>query len=307
MEMRSFLTKKRVKYLESRRGQFRGFFMEILVIDRESLTNQLISSKLGAKGHKVVAETNKNAAFDLIREGSFDCILIDPAPMAEARPVIIGIWKNIRTPVKPYIMLLSKTATSEEAVLSGTNDVLNKPLSTQDLEQKIGNAERLLSIGRKLASSENEVHSSGGMIGKNAFNQLFLSATDRAFRYGERSLIVFIHMTNQTELQAQLSPEVYNTVIEKLTAQMTFMRRQSDVIARISPQDFAILLQRPQYETEPVDAINRFSETLNKFCQAFDDPAMVPHLHLTLIDLPQGAQHAERFAPAQKAAAADQA
>jgi hypothetical protein len=34
---------------------------------------------------------------------------------------------------------------------------------------------------------------------------------------------------------------------------------------------------------------------------------MVPHLHLTLIDLPQGAQHAERFAPAQKAAAADQA
>jgi len=281
--------------------------MEILVIDRESLTNQLISSKLGAKGHKVVAETNKNAAFDLIREGSFDCVMVDPAPMAEARPVIIGIWKNIRTPVKPYIMLLSKTATSEEAVLSGTNDVLNKPLSTQDLEQKVGNAERLLAIGRALASTDNEVHSSGGMIGKNAFNQLFLSATDRAFRYGERSLIVFIHMTNQTALQGSLAPDVYNNVIEKLTAQMTFMRRQSDVIARISPQDFAILLQRPQYESEPVDAINRFAETLNKFCQTFEDPAMVPQLHLTLINLPQGAQHAERFVPAQKAAAVDQA
>lgn len=275
--------------------------MEILVIDRESLTNQLISSKLGAKGHKVVAETNKNAAFDLIREGAFDCVLIDPAPMAEARPVIIGIWKNIRTPVKPYIMLLSKSATAEEAILAGTNDVLNKPLSTQDLEQKIGNAARLLDIGRKLASAENDVHSSGGMIGKNAFNQLFLSATDRAFRYGERSLIVFIHLTNQAEMQERLAPEVYDTVIEKLTAQMTFMRRQSDVIARISPQDFAILLQRPQYETEPVDAINRFSETLNKFCQGFEDPAMMPQLHLTLIDLPQGAQHAERFAPTQKA------
>lgn len=281
--------------------------MEILVIDRESLTNQLISSKLGAKGHKVVAETNKNAAFDLIRDGSFDCVMIDPAPMAEARPVIIGIWKNIRTPVKPYIMLLSKSATAEEAVLAGTNDVLNKPLSTQELEQKIGNAERLLAIGRKLASSDDEVHSAGGMIGKNAFNQLFLSATDRAFRYGERSLIVFMHMTNHTALKSALAPDVYDTVIEKLTAQMTFMRRQSDVIARISPQDFAILLQRPQYESEPVDAINRFSETLNKFCQTFEDPSMVPHMHLTLIDLPQGAQHAERFAPAQKAAAADQA
>ncbi len=277
--------------------------MDILVIDRESLTNQLITSKLGAKGHQVVVEPNKNAALDLIRDGAFDCIMVDPTPLSEARPVIIGIWKNIRSAVKPYIMLLSKTATAEDSILAGTNDVLNKPLSSQALDIKIQNAARLLDIGRKLADEE-DVHSSGGMIGKNAFNQLFLSATDRAFRYGERSLIVFIHMTNHEAMLEALGAEGYDDVVQKLTAQMTFMRRQSDVIGRISQRDFGILLQRPQYESEPMDAINRFAETLDKFYQTFENKAHAPQLRLSLVELPQGAQHAERLVPGKNAAVA---
>lgn len=270
--------------------------MEVLVIDRESLTNQLIASKLGAKGHHVVAEPNKNTAFEMVKTGTFDCIMVDPAPLAEARPVIIGVWKNIRTAVKPYLFLLSKTATAEEAILAGTNDVLNKPLSTQDLETKIGNAQRLMDICRMLATEDN-IHSSGGMIGKAAFNQLFLSAIDRAFRYGERSLIVFVEVTNHDEVVKVTGAEAFEETIRKLTEKMTFMRRQSDVIGRLGAETFAILLQRPQYETEPVDAINRFSEVLDKFYQTFQDRQGAPKLHLRLIELPQGAQRAERFVP----------
>jgi PleD family two-component response regulator len=278
--------------------------MEVLVIDRESLTNQLIVSKLGAKGHHVVAEPNKNAAFDMVKTGTFDCVMVDPAPLAEARPVIIGVWKNIRTAVKPYLFLLSKTATAEEAILAGTNDVLNKPLSSQELEVKIGNAQRLMDICRMLATEDN-VHSSGGMIGKAAFNQLFLSAIDRAFRYGERSLIVFIEVVNHDEVVKVSGTEAFEETIRKLTEKMTFMRRQSDVIGRLGAETFAILLQRPQYETEPVDAINRFSEVLDKFYQTLSDKQAAPRLHLRLIELPQGAQRADRTVPLADARAAD--
>lgn len=270
--------------------------MEILVIDRESLTNQLISSRLGAKGHHVVAEPNKNLAFDMIKSGKFDCIMVDPAPLSEARPVVIGIWKNIRSVVKPYLLLLSKTGTTEEAILAGCNDVLNKPLSNQDLETKIGSCERIMEICRMLATEDN-VHSSGGMIGKAAFNQLFLSAIDRAFRYGERSLIVFIEVTNHDEVVKAVGAPAFEETIKKLTEKMTFMRRQSDVIGRLGAEVFAILLQRPQYETEPMDAINRFSEVLDKFYQAFEDKRGAPKLHLRLIELPQGSQRTDRRVP----------
>lgn len=273
--------------------------MEILVIDRESLTNQLISSKLTAKGHSVVVEPNKNEALEKIKNGKFDCIMLDPAPLSEARPIVIGIWKNIRTPVKPYLILLSKTATQEEAVMAGTNDVLLKPFSPQDIDIKAGNAARLIEICHHLLQEDN-TRSSGGMIGKAAFNQLFLSALDRSFRYGERSLIVFLHMTNYDEIKAATGEQVVEDTVTKLTEKMTFMRRQSDVIGRLGQRDFGILLQRPHYESEPIDAINRFSEILDKFYGSFENKAAAPKIELSLVELPQGSLHAERFVPASR-------
>lgn len=278
--------------------------MDILVIDRETLTNQLIAAKLGARGHNVVAEPNKNAAFDMLAAKHFDCIMIDPAPLSEPRPVIIGVWKNIKSAIKPYLLLLSKTATTEEAVLAGTNDVLLKPLSTSDLETKIGNAQRIIDILRQLAREDN-VHSGGGMVGKAAFNQLFLSATDRAFRYGERSLVIFAEVTNHAEISAATSEETAQDSMNRLAEKMTFMRRQSDVIGRLSDRSFGILLQRPQYESEPIDAINRFAETLDKFHHGFDNKAAAPRIHLRLVELPQGAQVAERHAPMLDALSAE--
>jgi len=272
--------------------------MNIIVIDRDSLTNQLISSKLAAKGHSVTVELNKNEAFEKIRTQSFDCIMLDPYPLSEARPVVIGIWKALaNNPVKPYLLLLSKTATPEEAILSGTNDVLVKPFSSLDIDVKIGNAARIMEISRHLAKEDN-IHSSGGMIGKAAFNQLYLSTLDRAFRYGERSLVVFVDVMNYDEIAAL--GEKGEEIIHRLTEKITIMRRQSDVIGRLGAQSFGILLQRPQYETEPIDAINRFSEILGEFYKEFeyDSKAIPPTLELNLVELPQGILHEVRAVPA---------
>ncbi len=273
--------------------------MKILIIDRESLTNQLITSKLVAKNHTVIVDSDKNKAFEKIKSDSFDCIMIDPYPLSEARPVIIGIWKCLQSEIKPYIMLLSKTATREEAITTGVNDVLNKPLSSIDIETKIGNAERLMEISRFLIK-EDPVPSTDGLINKSAFNQLFLSAIDRSFRYGERSLIVFVKMTNYEEIIKAAGKQATETTLHKLMEKMNFMRRQSDVIGRLGSHNFGVLLQRPQYESEPMDAINRFSEILDKFYNEFKDKTMAPKIRLDLIELPQGALHKEILVPLEQ-------
>jgi diguanylate cyclase (GGDEF)-like protein len=270
--------------------------MEIMVIDRDSLTNQLLSSKLEARGHTVVTYQNKNEAFDVLRAGNFDCVMVDPAPLAEPKPVIVAVWRNIAAPVMPYILLLSKTATMEEAVLAGTNDVLTKPFSSQDVETKMQNAARLVEISRHLAR-EDDVHSGDGMIGKAAFNQLFQSATNRAFRYGERSFIVFIHFANHEEVAQAVGFKALDDLLKNLNEKMTFTRRQSDVIGRLGTKDFAVMLQRPQAEGEPLDALNRFYEMLEKFHNGFPDKAHAPKFELHLIEIPQGALHAERMVP----------
>lgn len=269
--------------------------MQILVIDRDALTTQLLQARLEAQGHTLVVEPNKNEAFEHLKQGTVDCVMIDPAPMSDARPVIIGVWKALRGPYKPYIMLLSKTATREDAIMAGTNDVLTKPFDPKDLETKMGNAQRLIALHKHLGSDDN-IHSGGGMIGKSAFNQLFLSAIDRAFRYGERSLVIIVKVTNTADLRAQGDMEAAQT-LTSLGEKLGYTRRQSDVIGRIAIDQFGILLQRPMYETEPFDAINRFAETLDKFHHSFDNKAQAPHIELELIELPEGVLLATRHAP----------
>ncbi len=270
--------------------------MEIIVIDREPLVAQLIATRLGAKGHKVTSFTGKKEALDLIAAQKVDCIMVDPAPLSEARPVVVGIWKAIKGKYTPYMMLLSKTATQADAIAAGTNDILNKPLDTRDLETKIENAERLIGLCQKLSHGP-DMKSEGGAIGRNAFNQLFLSAIDRSFRYGERSLVVFITMDNYNGLVATKGQETADTTLKKLTEKIVFMRRQSDVIGRIAEHEYAVLLQRPQYETEPLDAMGRFSEVLDKFHNSFEDKEAAPKLTLSLLELPLGALHMEKHVP----------
>ncbi|MDD9900387.1 MAG: diguanylate cyclase, partial [Alphaproteobacteria bacterium] len=223
-------------------------------------------------------------------------VMVDPAPLAEPRPVVLAVWRNIGDAPRPYLLLLSKTGTMEEAITAGANDVLNKPFSSFDIDTKLLNAERLLEISHHLAK-EDHIHSGNGMVGKAAFNQLFHSAIDRAIRYGERTLIVFLHFSNYDDIVEKLGQEEGDNVMQKLSEQMTFMRRQSDVIGRLGLKDFAIILQRPQNDAEPLDAMSRFCEMLDKFHRKFPEKELAPCIELHLVEVPQGHLHAERNVP----------
>ncbi|MDB5492032.1 MAG: response regulator [Micavibrio sp.] len=267
--------------------------MKILVIDRDTVTTQLISNKLQAYGHTVVVEAVKNNAIERLGIEKFDVIFIDPSPLTNARPVILGIRRSVRD--YPYIVLMSQSIDREEALRAGANDVLLKPLDSSALEKMVDSAERLTKLIRRIGDESEDFPSAGGVIAKSAFNQLFLSGLDRADRYGERSFQVFIGIANFNEIFTMDGPYIANTVAAKLSQTLVRLRRQSDIIAQTGKAEYCLMLQRPQYETEPLEAANRFAEALSKN----DDLAMAGgtkvQLYVTLIDLPIGGKHADHM------------
>ena len=265
--------------------------MKILVIDRDSLTTQLISSRLQASGHTVVVEAVKNNAIERLAVEKFDAIFIDPAPLSNARPVILGIRRSVRD--YPYIVLMSQGMDREEALRAGANDVLLKPLDASGLDKMVQSAERLTRLIRRIGDESEDFPSAGGVIAKSAFNQLFLSGLDRADRYGERSFLVFIGIANFKEIQDIDGPYPAQTIAAKLSQTLVRLRRQSDIIAQTGKSEYCLMLQRPQYETEPMEAASRFAEALAKN----DDLALAGstkvQLYVSLIDLPVGIKHAD--------------
>jgi PleD family two-component response regulator len=263
--------------------------MKILVVDRDRLSSQIITSRLEGSKHEVIEETVKNEAIERAAREPFECIFIDPAPLTNPRPIILGIRRSISQ--YPYIVLMSESETQEEAIKAGTNDVISKPVSGEDLLVHIENAQRLIALVKHIGDDSEDFPSAGGVIAKSAFNQLFLSAMDRADRYGERTFIVFISVGNYRDILEQDGPYAADFSVAKLSQALVRLRRQSDIIAQTGPAEFALLLQRPQYETEPLEAANRFAEALTKEEDLVISGVSGVEFRVDLVDLPVGALH----------------
>lgn len=267
--------------------------MKILVIDRDHLSNQLLRPRLEALGHRVYEEPVKNVALERLEKEEFDAVFLDPAPLNNARPVVLGIRRAVKN--YPYVVLISHDMPMEEALRSGANDIMTKPLGGNDLESVIGNAERLTALIRRISDESEDFPSAGGVIAKSAFNQLFMSCIDRADRYAERSFMVFIGIRNYKNIVETDGPYAADFARAKLSQYLVRLRRQSDIIAQTGKSEYCLLLQRPQYETEPMEAANRFADALQKIEGLCDGGSNHVEIVVSLTDVPVGALHTEHI------------
>ncbi len=262
--------------------------MKILVIDREDITAQLMSNRLEPLGHKITLEAIKNDAVDLLSSEHHDIVFVDPAPLTSARPLILNLRRS--TGHYPYIVQLGHDIKQVEAIQSGANTSISKPIDPDLLDTTIDNAKYLISLINRIGDEREDFPSAGGIISKSAFNQLFLSAIDRADRYGERTFIVFIGIANYQDIYESEGASAADYTVAKLSKFLGRLRRQSDIIAQTAKYEYALLLQRPIYETEPNEAANRFAEAINEFDDLFGTDGIMPKVEVKLIDLPVGSR-----------------
>lgn len=260
--------------------------MRVLAVDRDEMTLQMITSKLEGKGHQVFQETSKNNAMDRLASETFDMIVLDPTPLTSPRPVILNIRRSVGN--YPYIFLLSETATQEEAIKAGTNDVLNKPVDAALFDKKVENAVFFSELVERIGDDSEDFPSAGGVIAKSAFNQLFLSAIDRADRYGEKTYVLFISLSNYQEIYDLDGAYAAEYSVAKLSQYLVRLRRQSDIIGQTAKYEYALLLQRPLYETEPVEAANRFAEAISKYDGFSSNGLSNAEVTVSLIEIPIG-------------------
>jgi len=276
--------------------------MKILIVNNDEMSTQILRSKLEGKGHQVFEEASKNSAVDRLANERFDVIMIDPAPLTSSRPVILNIRRN--TGNYPYIFLLSETATHEEAVKAGCNDLLKKPFDMENFEKQIENAQFFNELVSRMGDDSEDFPSAGGVIAKSAFNQLFLSAIDRADRYGEQTYILFISLSNYKEMMELDGPYAAEYAVAKLSQYLVRLRRQSDIIGQTAKYEYALMLQRPLYETEPVEAANRFAEALGKYEGLTSGGPEQAEVTVRLVEIPIGRRIVEHvMTPGQSEAA----
>jgi len=260
--------------------------MQIMIVDKEEAAAQMLGAKFEALGHVVSIEKSKDKAVKRAIGENTQVFLIDPAPSNSIRQYILDLRRNV--PGYPYVFTFGGDFSIEDAVKSGANDIFAKPVDPQIIDEKLRNSDALIRLVQRIGDDSEDFPSAGGVIAKSAFNQLFLSALDRADRYGERTYVLFISVSNYQEILEMDGAYAADYAVAKLSQYLVRLRRQSDIIGQTAKYEYALLLQRPVYETEPVEAANRFAESLGK-CEDIVSSGRTPvELKVSLIELPIG-------------------
>lgn len=260
--------------------------MKILIIDRDQLVSQIITTKLGDGNIEVYEESVKNQAMERLAKERFDVVMVDPSPMKEAQALVMNIRRSSRS--YPYVIIMGEEQDKASAIKSGANNFMVKPIDFEQVKKIINDAQELQNYSNLLGDLSEDFPSAGGVIAKSAFNQLYLSSIDRSWRYGESTHILSVSIENYKEIHDMDGEYHANYGVSKLAHHLTHLRRQSDVIGQIKVNQYALLLQRTSSDTEAEDAAKRFAVTLDDINDFIPPEGNPLRIRVQLMDLPTG-------------------
>lgn len=261
--------------------------LSVLILDRDPAAGQLLVSTLSALGAGVKTRltATKAEAMTAIESGRVDVVIVDPSPSTDIHGLVLSLRQKI--PTESYIIVLDGEGGTDRSK-TGANDVIPKPIRRDDVAQCLQNARGLLALGRRLNDTSEDFPSKGGVIAKSAFAQLYASAMDRADRYAERSHILFIRLMNLDQIRITTDDYTATTASAALAREISRLRRQSDILAQTGKDEYALMLQRPAYESEPIEAALRFADALTHSA-GLETASKTPiALRILMIELPTG-------------------
>ena len=262
------------------------FFMHILIINSDSSDIDPLLGVLRDMDYAVDVEMGVDQAAERVKRKPYDVVMISTSQTLDILQHIQLLRRAARGYI--YVVLLFDQMSTNDVVESGANDFFGLEADRQRIDGCFENVKRLSGLVKDMGDDSQDYPSIGGIIGKSAFNQLFLSGIDRAGRNAEQSFLLQISISNFDDLYSLGGPATTDYLVAGLSHKVSKLRRQSDIAGQVGPCNFTILLQRPAYETEPLEAAGRFVSMLRDFQNDLSGPVSPVFLSISLVSIPSG-------------------
>ena len=230
--------------------------MKILLVDRDETSTGLVQSYLKDKGHEVIVEPDRNRIFDHGDLDEFGAMFLDLSTQTSSIKFIADLKSRLNE--KPYIVLMSQEGNEKEAYKASANAFLKKPVDKNALYDLIEQSQIFKGLASKLRDPDKNFPYHKGIISNTALNELFLASLDRTARYTENSMFLVFSLKNSAQIREDYGEKVEKQASDWVANHIIRLRRQSDIMAQTDDNEHMILIQRPIYKDEPIDAAQRF-------------------------------------------------
>jgi diguanylate cyclase (GGDEF)-like protein len=236
---------------------------KILVVDDEEQMRKLIGSLLSTKGHQCVTANNGLEALDKIMEAKYDALITDIVmPEMDGIALTKELSKHYQN--LPVMVMTGHTEdySAETAIASGAREFISKPFSITEFilrfnkmmhDHKEEEALLVLSLTDELT----------GLYNRRRFFVLTEQCLKVAVRTRKKPLLLFIDMDDLKWINDHYGHNEGDQALIVLANILKKTFRESDIIARIGGDEFVVLLESTDENSETL--LTRLHENVKDY------------------------------------------
>ena len=261
--------------------------MNVLLVSDDILFSRLLTRKLESWGHEVVVETTGTGASERIKKEPFRVVVTGWDLEGLTGPELCKAIRALDRRRYTYVIVYT-SRTDKDSLMAcleaGTDDYLTRPFNAVEFKARFANGVRLLDLEDELREGGGTDATTGVVINASfqRFFRVILADTRRTETTGA---LVFVRVLRYREILSEHGYGPAQKLMVEVAKALNRSVRESDLVARLSDDEFCLMLQRTKW-----DLCSRVAEKItgqiSNMSLVFDDVELRPEVSISTLNYP---------------------
>ena len=224
--------------------------MNVLVVSDDILFSRLVTKKLENWGHETVVETTGTDAYERIKKEPFRVVITGWDLKGMSGPQLCKRIRALKHNRYTYVIIYTSRSDKDSMMAgleAGTDDYMTRPYNAVELKLRFANCERRLNLEDELREGAGTDAATGVVNGASFrhFFRIILAETRRAESTGT---LMFVRVNRYRDIFSEYGYGPTQTLMVEISKALNRSIRASDLVARLSDDEFCMLLQRTNWD-----------------------------------------------------------
>jgi two-component system, cell cycle response regulator len=261
--------------------------MNVLVVSDDVLFSRLVTRKLESWGHDVVVETTGTAAYERIKKVPFRVVITGWDLEGLNGPELCARIRSLKRRRYTYIIVYTSRSDKDSMMAcleAGTDDYLMRPFNAAEFKARFENGERLLKLEEELREGA-VTDSTTGLVINASFRHFFRVVLADARRSETTGALLFVRVNGYQEIVSKHGDGPAQKLMVEIAKALGRSVRESDLVARLSDDEFCLMLQRTHWDLCHRVA-DKVSEKMRNMSVVIDEIELRPDVSISSLNYP---------------------
>ena len=269
--------------------------MKVLIVSDDAVFARLVTKKIESWGHQSVVALSGTEARERISREPFRVVITGADVPGLSGPELCRMIRGLKRARYTYVIIYEYSGPTASApgaetdsmmagLEAGADDYLTLPLNPLELRLKLKNAKRLLNLEDELREGPG-IDRMTGVVNEAGFRQFFRAVLADARRNKRRGAIMHVHVGNYHDGIAEYGYDPVQSMMAEMAGVLTQSTRGCDFVARMSDDEFCLLLQDTFWD-RCIPVAERIIKRSQHVSVAYGDRTLHPQLSIDTINFP---------------------